>query len=112
MIRAELPDGASHSSLPSSVLRPMATSDRPTSSPAGYAGPTSATATVSSPPAKGWVIQMPNSSPSVSANHQMSSPSGLRVAISVPLGRSVTWRCVPVSRSQAYCSTTPLTSEE
>ena len=73
--------------------------------------PTSGTATWSGPPAKGWLFQTPNSSPSVSANHQMVPPSGLRVAINVPLGRSVTWRCVPVSRSQAYCSTTPLWSD-
>jgi hypothetical protein len=55
---------------------------------------------------------MPNSSPSLSANHQIVSPSGLSVPMSVPLGRSVTWRWTSVSRSQAYCSTTPLTSEE
>src|SRR3712207_4697603 len=54
---------------------------------------------------------MPNSSPSVSANHQIVSPSGLSADASVPLGRSVTCRWVSVSRSQAYCSTTPLTSE-
>ena len=67
---------------------------------------------MSGPPEKGWVRHTPNSSPSLSANHQMVSPSGLSVPISVPLGRSVTCRCSPVSRFHAYCSTTPLTSEE
>ncbi len=90
---------------------PPPTNRRPTSRPAGYAGSTSGRATASSPPAKGWVCQMPNSSPSVSANHQTVSPSGLSVALTVPLGRSVTCRCVPDCRSQAYCSTTPLMSE-
>jgi hypothetical protein len=79
--------------------------------PGRVGGPTSGSATVSGPPANGWVIQTPNSFPSLSANHQMVSPSGLSVAASVPLGRSVTCRWVSVSRSQAYCSTTPLTSE-
>jgi len=42
-----------------------------------------------------------NSSPSVSANHQMYSPSGEMAALYVPFVRSVTCRWVLVARSQA-----------
>jgi hypothetical protein len=43
----------------------------------------------------------PNSSPSVSANHHTNRPSGGSVELYVPFGRSVTWRCESVVRSQA-----------
>ena len=47
------------------------------------------------PPPKGWRSQTPNSSPSVSSNHQIHSPSGDSTPSVVPFGRSVTWRCSP-----------------
>ena len=62
----------------------------------------------SGPPAQGWRIQVPNSSPSVSSNHQTCSPSGGSAPSLVPFGRSVTCRVVPASRSQAYSSKVPV----
>lgn len=58
----------------------------------------------SSPPPNGWRIHTPNSSPSVSLNHQTASPSGVSTPSVVPFGRSVTWRCRPLDRSHAYSS--------
>lgn len=46
----------------------------------------------SGPPANGCRIQTPNSSPSVSENHQIQWPSGDSVPSVVPFGRSVAWR--------------------
>ncbi len=85
-----------------SVERPTtAVPSRPMASPPGYEGSSPGVAGSSGPPAKGWRTQVPNSSPSVSENHQIHSPSGERVPSVVPLGRSVACRCVPVARSQA-----------
>ncbi len=47
----------------------------------------------------------------MSENHQIHSPSGERVPSVVPLGRSVTCRCSPVVRSQAYSSNVPVAFE-
>lgn len=41
----------------------------------------------------------------------MASPSGVSVPSVVPLGRSVTRRCSPVARSQAYSSYVPVALE-
>lgn len=54
---------------------------------------------------------MPNSSPSLSSNHQIHSPSGESTPSVVPFARFVTWRCSPVPRSHAYSSYVPVALE-
>lgn len=51
---------------------------------------------------------MPNSSPSLSSNHQIHAPSGESTPSVVPVGRSVAWRWAPVARSHAYSSYVPV----
>ncbi len=88
------PSRSTCTTVPSSSEPPTTTTSRPISSPAGYASGTPGVASSSGPPAHGWRTQRPNSSPSVSRNHQTLSPSGGSVPSLVPFGRSVTWRTV------------------
>lgn len=94
----------------SSVERPTTAVEPslPMARPAGYEASSPSTAGTSSPPAKGWRSQTPNSSPSLSLNHQIHSPSGDRTPSVVPFGRSVALRCSPVVRSHAYSSYVPV----
>ncbi|CAM5617930.1 hypothetical protein SALBM217S_07661 [Streptomyces griseoloalbus] len=89
---------------PTTAVRPS----RPSARPAGYEGSRPGAASSSSPPENRCRRQTPNSSPSLSSNHQIHSPSGESTPSVVPFARSVTWRCSPVARSQAYSSYVPV----
>ena len=73
--------------------RPTAMTRRPTANPAGYPACVPGMAdSASSLSTERLAHPHPNSSPPVSSNHQIHSPSGLMVP-ACPLGRSVTCRC-------------------
>src|SRR6266700_5146812 len=109
MVTGSAPGGHSSTVVPSSPVRPITASPLdPRASPEGYDGASPGTAGSSGPPPNGWRIHTPNSSPSVSANHQIHSPVGSTPPIQVPFGRWVTWRRSSATRSQAYISQVPV----